>query len=162
MAPSTLALGQQAVTTDKLTGTWKLQSFYDESVDSGKKTNVFGDNPRGYMIFTPDQRTALVYVSVSRVAPKSPPPTDMEAAGLFKTMLAYVAKYEIDPAPSTADGTKMIIRAEIASNPLIEGANRGFFVRVDGNKLIFKTNPPARSPLTGEVSTRNVILEREQ
>jgi alcohol dehydrogenase (cytochrome c) len=29
-------------------------------------------------------------------------------------------------------------------------------VRVDGNKLIFKTNPPAPSPLTGEVSTRNV------
>jgi hypothetical protein len=71
-------------------------------------------------------------------------------------------KYEIDPAPPTAAGTKVILRAEIASNPLIEGKDRGFFVRVDGNKFIFKTNPPARSPLTGEVSTRNVITERVQ
>jgi hypothetical protein len=38
---------------------------------------------------------------------------------------------------------------------------RGLLVRVEGNKLIFKTNPPARDPNTGEMTTRNVILERE-
>jgi hypothetical protein len=44
MATATLAHGQQAVTKDKIIGTWKLLSFYDESVESGKKANVFGDN----------------------------------------------------------------------------------------------------------------------
>jgi hypothetical protein len=74
---------------------------------------------------------------------------------------AYIGKYEIDPTPTEA-GIKMILRAEIARNPLIEGVDRGFLARVAGNKLIFKTNPPTRSPFTGEVSTRNVTWEREQ
>jgi hypothetical protein len=55
----------------------------------------------------------------------------------------------------------MILRAEVASNPRIEGVDRGFFVNVNGNKLIFKTNPPARNPATGEMTTRNAMLERE-
>jgi hypothetical protein len=161
MGPATLAHGQQVVTKDKIIGAWKLLSFYDESVDSGKKTNVFGENSRGYLMLTPDEQIALIIVAASREGPNGLPPTDTEAAGLFNTMVAYIGKYEIDPKPTEA-GTKMILRAEIASNPLIEGRDRGFFVRVDGNKLIFKTNPPAWSPLMGEVSTRNVIWEREQ
>jgi Lipocalin-like domain len=161
MAPATLAHGQQAVTKDKIIGTWKLLSFYDESIESGKKANVFGGNPRGHLILTLDDRIALINGAASREAPKGQLTTDTEAAGLFKTMIAYIGKYEIDPTPTEA-GTKIILRAEMASNPLIEGRDRGFYVSVDGNKLIFRTNPPAPSPLTGEVSTRNVIWEREQ
>ena len=75
-------------------------------------------------------------------------------------MLAYVGRYEIDPTP-TEVGTKMILLAEIASNPRLEGVDRGFFVNVTGDKLIFKTTPPARNPATGEMTTQNAILERE-
>jgi hypothetical protein len=151
---------QQALTKEKIIGTWKLLSFYDESVESGKKTNVFGENPRGYLILTPDERIALINVAASREGPKSLPPTQTEAAALFNSMIAYIGRYKIDPTP-TEGGTKIVLPAEIASNPLIEGRDRAFLVRLDGNKLIFKTNPPAPSPLTGEVSTRNVMWERE-
>jgi hypothetical protein len=160
MAPLTLAHGQHPATKDKIVGTWKLLSFYDESVDSGKKANVFGEDPRGLLILTADGRIALTFLDKSRQPAKGLILTDAEAAELFKTMLAYVGRYDIDPATTEA-GAKMVIRSEVASNPRLEGVERGFFVRVDGNKLIFKTTPPARSPLTGEVSTRNVILERE-
>ena len=151
---------QQAVTKDKIIGTWKLLSFYDESVESGKKTNVLGADPRGYLIFTADDRVALIYVAASRETPKSLPPTATEAAALFNSMLAYIGRYKIDPTP-TEGMTTMIVPAEIASNPLIEGRDRGFLVRAEGSKLIFKTNPPTRNPATGEMTTRNVILERE-
>jgi hypothetical protein len=57
--------------------------LYDKSVASGKKTNVFGENPRGYLILTPDERIALILAAASRKGPKSPPPRDTEAAGLF-------------------------------------------------------------------------------
>jgi len=160
MAPITLAYGQQTAIKDKIIGSWKLLSFYDESVDSGKKADVFGENPRGLLILTADGRIAMTLLDKSRQPAKGPLPTDAEAAELFKTMLAYVGRYDIDPTTTEA-GAKMVIRSEVASNPRLEGVDRGFLVRVDGNKLIFKTTPPARSPLTGEVSTRNVILERE-
>src|SRR5580692_10593617 len=114
MALITWAHAQQVITKDKIIGTWKLLSFYDENVDTGKKTNVLGENPRGYLILTADERIALIYVAASREAPKSVPPTDAEAAALFKTMLAYIGRYRIDPTP-TEGGTKMILPAEIAS-----------------------------------------------
>jgi hypothetical protein len=160
MASVTFADGQQVITRDQIVGTWKLRSFYDEGVDTGKKANVFGENPRGLLILTVDGRIALVHLAASRAVPRSLPPTDTEASALFRTMLAYVGTYEIDPTPSEA-GTKMVLRAEVSSNPRIEGVDRSFFVNVSGNKLIFKTNPPVRNPATGEMTTRNAILERE-
>jgi hypothetical protein len=56
----------------------------------------------------------------------------------------------------------MTVRSEVASNPRLEGLDRGFVVRMDGNKLIFKTAPPARNPVTDEMTTRNVVLDRDQ
>jgi hypothetical protein len=80
----------QVVTKDKIIGTWKLLSFYDESVESGKKANVFGDNQRGYVTLMSDERISVIIVGASREGPKGPSPTDAEAAGLFKTLLAYI------------------------------------------------------------------------
>jgi hypothetical protein len=150
---------QHATSREELLGTWRLLSFYDESIDTGKKTNVFGENPRGLLILTNDGRIALTLISNARALPKGPAPTDQEAAVLFKTMLAYVGRYTIDPAIEGALG--MTVRSEVASNPRLEGADRKFIVRTDGDMLIFKTTPPTRNPGTGEMTTRNVILERE-
>jgi len=68
-----------------MVGTWKLLSFYDETVDTGKTTNVFGENSRGYLIVAADGRIALTFVDRSRKSPQGPTPTDMEAAVLWKT-----------------------------------------------------------------------------
>jgi hypothetical protein len=56
----------------------------------------------------------------------------------------------------------MILRAEIASNPLIEGRDRGFLVRVDGNKLTFKTNLPAGSPQGDVIIRRSAYRKRRR
>jgi hypothetical protein len=161
MAPIAAVYGQQAVVKDKVVGNWKLLSFFDESVGTGKKTNVLGENPRGRLILFADGQIALLNVDRSRKSPQGPTPTDIEAAGLFNTMIAYVGRYEIDPTPTEA-GFRMTIRSEIASNPRTEGLDRKFIFRMDGDKLIFKTTPPANNPVTGEMSTRNVVWERDQ
>jgi hypothetical protein len=160
IAPTAAVHGQQAAAKGEIVGNWKLLSFYDESIDTGKMTNVMCENPRGFLILTAEGRIAVIVVSSSREAPKKPPATDVEAAELWKTMLAYVGKYEIDPIP-TEPGFGMTIQSEVASNPLLEGRDRKFFVRLDGNKLILKTTPPTRNPVTGEMTTRNVVSERE-
>jgi hypothetical protein len=159
-ASMAVAYGQEMTTKEKIVGSWKLLSFFDQSVDTGKTTDVFGENPRGYLIVTADGRIALIHVANSRKAPSGPAPTDAEAAALQKTMLAYVGRYEVDPKPTEA-GLAMTIRSEVASNPRLEGLDRKFVVRTEGDKLIFKTTPPARNPTTGEMTTRNVILERD-
>ncbi|HEY2227783.1 MAG TPA: lipocalin-like domain-containing protein [Xanthobacteraceae bacterium] len=130
-----------------------------DQIDTGKRTDVFGDNPRGYLIVTADGGIAPIRAANSRKAPSSLAATDAEAAALFKTMLAYVGRYEIDPKP-TQGGLGMTIRFEVSLNPRLEGLDRKFIVRTEGDRLIIKTTPPVRNPTTGEMTTRNVILER--
>jgi len=60
-------------------------SFHDESVETDKKTNVFGEHPRGLLILTADGRIALTLFDKSRQSAKGPIPTDAEAAELLKT-----------------------------------------------------------------------------
>ena len=39
-----------------IVGTWKLQSFTREIVATGKRDNPFGEQPHGYLSFSPDGR----------------------------------------------------------------------------------------------------------
>jgi hypothetical protein len=153
------AWGQQAPTKDKVVGTWKLLSFFDQNIDTGKTTNVLGENPRGQMILNADGQIALVNVSGSRKSPQGSVATDAEAAHLYRQVIAYIGHYEIDPTPTEA-GLGMTITNDLGTNPLTEGVGRKFSFSLDGNKLIFKTAPPARNPVTGEITTRNVVWER--
>ena len=49
--------------TQQIQGTWTLVSIYNEM--DGKKTDVFGSNPRGSMIFTPNGRFSLILMKAS-------------------------------------------------------------------------------------------------
>ncbi len=159
-ASNAMASGRQVAAKDTIVGSWRLLSFFDQNVETGETTDVFGEKPRGYLILTTNGRIALIHVADLRRAPKSPPATDMEAAELFRSMLAYVGRYEIEQTYGAAD-FEMTITSEVASNPSIEGRDRKFIVRVEGDKLTFKTTPPAHNLLSGETTTRNVILVRE-
>jgi Lipocalin-like domain len=47
----------------QIQGSWILVSIYNEQ--EGKKTDVFGPNPRGCMIFTPDGRFSYILMRAS-------------------------------------------------------------------------------------------------
>ncbi len=47
----------------QIQGTWTLVSIYNEK--EGKKIEVFGPNPRGTMILTPDGRFAMILMNAS-------------------------------------------------------------------------------------------------
>jgi Lipocalin-like domain len=69
---------------------------------------------------------------------------------MMKTSAAYTGKYEIDPA-QTYDGIKVTIHVDAASNQALTGTDRVFFVRVDGNRMTFKS-PSVVVPMTGLTS----------
>jgi len=47
----------------QIQGSWILVSIYNEQ--DGKKTDVFGSNPRGSMILTPDGRFSIILMKTS-------------------------------------------------------------------------------------------------
>jgi hypothetical protein len=145
---------EQTTTRDQLVGTWKLLTFFTRNLDSGKITNRLGENPRGNTTLTADGRIAVTFVDSSRKVPSHTPPTDAEAAHLWRTMIGYVGSYRADEIPTEA-GLKIAIRSEASSIPALEGIDRDFIMKREANKLTATSTPPQRDPTTGE---RNVIV----
>jgi Lipocalin-like domain len=69
---------------------------------------------------------------------------------MMKTAAAYTGKYDADSA-QTPDGIKVTIHVDAASNQALTGTDRIVFVRVDGNKMSFKS-PSVVVPITGAIS----------
>src|SRR5262249_43799091 len=104
--------------------------------------------------FTPG-RFWVMLIDTTRKPPAGAALTEVEAALQMKTHAAYTGKYEADPA-QTADGIKITIRVDAASNHAINGTDRVLFVRIDGNKLTLKS-PAIVIPTSGLTS----VVQRE-
>jgi hypothetical protein len=52
-----------AILAKQIHGSWILVSIYNEQ--DGKKTEVFGPNPRGFMVLTPDGRFSYILLKAS-------------------------------------------------------------------------------------------------
>lgn len=144
-----LSLPSQAgeMTKDQLMGTWQAVSF--KATTGDKVGYPLGQQPGGYLGFTPN-RFWVMLVDTTRKAPASAAITEAEASMLMKTHAAYSAKYEVDPA-QTADGIKVSVYPDAASNQAITGSKRVFYMRVDGNKLTLRS-PGVVIPTTGQTS----------
>jgi hypothetical protein len=44
----------------KLVGVWKLNSFVTEIVETKERRNMYGANPNGYLIITPERFMSIV------------------------------------------------------------------------------------------------------
>jgi hypothetical protein len=90
-----------------LFGSWRLISFQLKIVGAeGEPKDIFGPNPIGRIIFSPEHR---VVVFISK-AGRRPPTNESEAAALLASMTAYTGKFRLDGISSlqasTAPGMK--------------------------------------------------------
>jgi hypothetical protein len=147
IAFGTSAVSAQApprMTKDQLLGTWRL--IFWKTTANGHVAFPLGEHPGGFAEYTP-RRAFFMLVDPSRKAPASATLTDAEAGSLMKSSVAYTGKYDVDPA-QTPDGVKVTIHVDAAASEAINGTERVFFERVDGNEMIVKS-PLALVPTTG-------------
>jgi len=77
----------------KLHVVWRLTSLRLQVVgDDEQARDIFGSNPKGYLIFT---KEGLMSAVVS-AADRKPPANDADNVALMKSFLAYTGKYTID------------------------------------------------------------------
>src|SRR5438309_8237035 len=76
--------------SDSLIGNWKLVSW-QVIVENGVPQNVFGSNPKGYLILTREGRSMALTTADNRRGGMG----NAERAELHKSMLAYSGKYRI-------------------------------------------------------------------
>ena len=97
----------------KLIGVWRLESFFIESVETKEKRNLYGENPNGYLIITPD-RLMTVITGQGRKAAQ----TDDERAALLRTMFAYTGTYK-------ANGDRLTTKVDVREVAQLLGIPEG-------------------------------------
>ncbi len=130
-----------------LVGTWKLKSNVMEHKATGERHLVHGENPNGYLIFTPEGRLMAILSEPGR----EPARSDAERAALFKNMVAYSGRYRVE-------GDKFITKVDVSWNKWWNGQEHARYFKVTGKRLDIVTvweplRPALGSPLVRTIAT---------
>jgi len=123
-------------------GTWKLKSYVREVVATGRRYNQFGDEPDGYLGYSPDGRMYAIFTRRDRIAPLDVVPTEEEGVELLGTMVAYAGTY-------TVAAGSIVHHVDISWNQAWTGTHQVRYFELDGETLTI-TTAPYKSYLDGE------------
>ncbi|MBF0557144.1 MAG: lipocalin-like domain-containing protein [Nitrospirae bacterium] len=108
----------------QIQGVWKLVSYEVEIQATGQKEFPMGQNPSGYVIFTPEGRVMFILTAEGR----KPAKTAEERANLLSTVIAYTGTYRLEE-------DKWITKVEVAWNPDWIGTEQKRSFKVDQSHL---------------------------
>jgi hypothetical protein len=134
----------------QIQGSWVMVSIYNEQ--DGKKTDVFGPNPRGTLIFTPDGSFSyiLMRASLPKFASNARQKgTAEENQAVVQGSFAYYGKY------SVAGDKEVNLHVEGSTFPNWDGQDQKRLITVTGDELKM-VNP---TPSVGG-GTNYIILKR--
>lgn len=137
----------------RILGTWRMEAWKRQTLDTGDLTDALGPNPFGYINYSPDGRVMVFVLRSGRARPTSSPPSDEEKIALFDSMFAYVGSYvvESDRVIHTVDGSW---------NELWTGTQQVRFLAFRGNRLVY-TTPETVDPIDGKLCTYEVTFSRD-
>ena len=136
----------------RLFGSWRLVSFRLRIVgEEGEPKDIFGPNPIGRIIFSPEHR---VVVFISR-ADRRPPTNEPEAAALLSSMTAYTGKFRLD-------GDKFITAVDGAWNEFYKGTDQVRYFQLDGDRLSIRTPEQQSGILIGKRTVATLVWQRER
>ena len=145
-----MAQVSDAALWQKIVGTWTLVSVLYEDQTTKEHTPVYGANPKGIQIATPEGRWLALMTAEGRSVPK----TDAEHAQALKTMIAYTGRYRVE------DG-KVVTKVEAAWNEAWVGTEQVRTVRFEGDRLYLQSPPMPHPNINDRIVCVVVEWERE-
>ena len=136
----------------QIVGLWKYVSLTTKEVASGKETKLFGDNPKGYVVYTKGGRSMFVLVGDNRAKPAGAAVTDAEAVGLFRTLGSGSGTYKVE-------GKTLTATFDTSWNERWTGTTQKRYVEIVGKKLTI-TSDPVKATATGLEIVITTVLER--
>jgi hypothetical protein len=134
-----------------LVGTWKLLSCVLEDVETGEQKQVWGSNPNGYIVMTPEGRWIVLQTAEGRRVPQ----TDEDRIAAFKSLLAYSGTYR-------SDGDRIVIKVDIAADESWNGTEQIRFYKLDGDELHIEAAPQPYANFGGRVMRGLLVWKKEQ
>lgn len=156
LGAASAAHSKRATDRGGILGAWKVDTL--KVTSGGEVTYPLGEHPSGFVTMTPE-RMWLLFVDSARKTPASTTLTDAEAVAMMKSHVSWTGKYTV--GEQTSDGVKITARVDAASSQAIVGTDRLYFVRVDGDKITFKS-PGTIVPMTGKTSLVEFEMTRFQ
>jgi hypothetical protein len=142
-----------AIGKEQLYGTWRLVSDLRQDVETGAKTDNFGEHPQGFLSYARDGRMSAIEVAEQR-----PKPTDLaqlgdaDRAALFKTLLAYAGTYSFD-------GKVVTHHVDVSWNNNWTGTDQVRNVRLEG-RMLYITPTVQPSAIDGKPSIGILTWEK--
>lgn len=99
------------LTKDALLGAWRMTSWTYEIVGSGEKRDALGPDPRGWIVYTPEEKLAL-----------------------YDTMFAYSGTY-------TVKSDRVIHHLDMSWNEAWTGTEQVRFCKIEGGILTYTSAP---------------------
>lgn len=130
----------------KLTGTWKLVSNYLES-KTGERRFPQGEQPNGYLIFTPERRMMAIFTNGGRESPQ----TNEECLSLFKNMVAYSGLYRVE-------GDRFITTVDVSWIKWWNGTEHARQFKIEGDRLEIVTAWEPIRPVLGSPLVRGIAV----
>lgn len=135
---------------DNLVGVWRLQSFTLQ-VRGEQPSEIFGPQPKGYLIFTPEGRMMTVITRADR----KPATTLQEQAVLLQSMVAYTGRY-------TVEHDRIITRPDVSWNEIYTGTEQIRYYSLTGDTLSLSTAEQPSGILPGKRIIATLTYEREK
>ena len=133
-----------------IVGVWKISSI-SVQLNPQQVIKPLGEHPSGYATFTKGGHLAVVIVADNRPMPGTPP-TDAEAAALYRGLNAYDGTYRIH------DKNRLTVHIEHAWTPLWSGNDQQREFKITGRQLVIISR--SKSPTTGQDSVVTAISDR--
>lgn len=132
-----------------LVGDWKLIS--SQAIVDDQAYDLFGLNPKGYLILTPQGRLCAITTAAHRKRGEG----DLERAALHRSMLAYTGRYRVE-------GSDFITVVDASWNEAWNGTEQRRHFRTEGDKLFIESAPAPSILFPGRVDFRRIVWVREK
>jgi hypothetical protein len=155
---SALALGlsiwpANAADDSPIVGTWRVTSYSTLTLDTNEITRPNGENPLGFIQYSPGGHMVVVLSSREQKKPAGAVYTDAERVEAHKSIFAaYAGTYRIE-------GNKVVHHVVAAWLPHWVGTDQVRFFDINGKNLTIKTAPFAFSQ-TGKQTVSTLTFEK--
>jgi lipocalin-like protein len=148
-----IAWVKAAEISSPIVGTWRITGFSYLTPETNEISRPFGENPIGYLQYSPGGHVVVFLSAGNPPKPASVPYTDAERASIHTGIIAaYAGTY-------SAEGNKVTQHIVASSRPEWIGGDQIRYVELNGNKLTIKT-APLLAVLTGKRSVATLTFER--
>ncbi|CAJ0775697.1 lipocalin-like domain-containing protein [Ralstonia holmesii] len=135
----------------KLHGSWRLLSFETEMQETKERTQPWGVDPNGSLMFSADGRMMVLLTAKAR----EPGNTDEKLVALFRTVLAYTGRYRVD-------GDRFITKVDASWNEAWTGTEQERHYTFDGDALVVYTAWMPNPLVAGNPIGRGVLRFRRE